>query len=249
MKFRASPGLLITFFALISLSALGIAIVSLSPFRIRSVEITTDCDSLRTEFLTVLLESIYAIDSLNLRVSKIQDVLSDLPQADEILVKKSWFGHIHIDMVAKKPVLKISNQNGAVCINSEGMPFYWLPEHDPLPKFTVPADISIDQLINPDDHIAEFYDFALFLYQTPLQSLRTFSHLTAINSNQLIITEPFSHNRLLISRRYSEMSSVAYSKLDKWLSHNSLSDKPLEFDLRFPGMLVMRSAKKDQEHV
>jgi hypothetical protein len=249
MKHRFSPWLLIAFLALLSASALGIAVSNTALLRVHSFEVTSDCDSLRSDFLTVLLESIHTDNVLKLRVSDIYDVFSDLPHADNIVVEKSLIGSIRIDLIAKKPVLKVSNHTDSVCLNSEGIPFRWQPEHGDLPQFTVSSDISVEQLINPGDHILEFYNLALFWLQYPFPNLSNFSHLSDADEFQLLLSDPTTNHQLRIARQYREVPSYSYTRLENWLANKPSPDEATEFDLRFPGILVIRRIEEASEHV
>ncbi|MBN1878967.1 hypothetical protein JW823_02560 [bacterium] len=245
MTTRHGPGIVLGCLILMTLGAMGIALSGLPLWHVNSFQISIDDDSLRTEPLVEEMESLYGswvpLTSPALIITK----LSDLQQIERTTVRKAFTGSIYLDIITRKPVLKMSlSAEDPVCISPDGTPFPYRPEHGELPFYTVPEDWTRDRLLSPDTHIRATYALLLQLVSYPAKSLNKFNHLASDQAFDVILTRPDDQSSLRLSKNLTRTSESALKQIDSWIAVHSPDHDPCEYDARFPNMIIFRTLRE-----
>lgn len=248
MMSRLTARVIFGFLFLLSFGALGIAITSIPILKTTSFVITVDCDSLRTESIEELMESLHDNYVFLLATQEIQKGINTFHPAEHVTVTRNPFGPVRIDITSTKPVLMVSNRSLSICLSTNGIPFPYRPEHGNLPRFHVPADIDQETLLQPDGFIQEFYRLILEIQTGALSEIGRFSHLLAGDAFSLLLLDSSTGNRLRIPSECLRNRTIPLYDIDNWLSSRSFAVVPLEIDARFPGIVVLRTFKEDVHH-
>ena len=240
MTIRHGPEIILACLVTLTLGAMGIMVSSIKPVHVNGFDIRIDDDSLRTAPLIQLIEEFYGSNALTLPLHRIVDELSGFQQVEQVIARKTWTGTIYVDIVTRKPVLRISNRiDDPVCIAPDGTPFPYWPEHGPLPTCVVPGNWTRERMLSPDPGIRKAYGLLLRLVDSSPEFIRCYTEITQSQPFDVVLAESGGGNCLRLSLDTERYPEEVLRQIDLWILGQP-EGPPREFDARFPGIILIK---------
>lgn len=237
---RHGPEIILVCLVILTLGAMGIMVSSTELASVSGFEIRIDDDSLRTGPLIELLEGFYGSNAITLPVNRIVEEISGFQQVERVIAQKTWNGTLYLDIITRKPVLKITNRmDDPVCLAPDGTPFPYWPEHGPLPVCMVPGNWTRQQLLSPGPGIRNAYRLLLKLVDSGPEFIRHYTDLTQSAPFDVVLSESGGGNCLRLSLDTERYPEDILRRIDLWIMDQP-DGPPREFDIRFPGMILIK---------
>ncbi|MGB3976658.1 MAG: hypothetical protein WBM02_07185 [bacterium] len=248
MTSRPINRLILGLLFLLSFGTSGIAITLFPFLKINSCLITVDCDSFRAEHAAKLAEALHNNYFFKFSNKDIYDLIAASQPIEHVVVKYRLFKPLQIDITATKPVVMVSNQKQLISLSTLGTPLQYWPEHGHLPCYGVPSDFDIETLLHPSSLLEEFYRLIVDIEAGNFPQLTRFSNFVSGDENSITLLDLETGDQLKLPREHIRNRTEHLHNIDVWLSSHIATDDPMEFDARFPRVVILRSLLKGVHH-
>jgi hypothetical protein len=188
----------------------------------------------------VLAKLAPAVDPLKVffDLQHFESLFTDLPQMQSVSIHRRGLRTLFIEMTLRQPVLRLMTDSFAMALDKNARPFLCDdPLVEDLPAYHLVAPPSEMDFLQPGDSLGCLYRLAVSLAVRNQAVWSDFRDLDGSKPDEINLRDPENFNCIRLSYRNPERRLGC---LEEFLSEYS-SYHDLEFDLRFPDYMIIRS--------